>query len=190
MVYVFNRDGQCLERNTNPVAPERPAFEANHGPDLTLVPVDDDPAPDAPLEFITLVDGQVAVDPTWQPPAPPAPVDLAAKIEALEAVVAGNLLASPHDRRWLQQKEAAKAFGIPWLKANPEAGQAQCEAAVQAHLESAFPGLPVVVSGGVLLSYAAEAAARGYIPEASFEALRALVLAASDSQLNSMLKAL
>jgi hypothetical protein len=132
---------------------------------------------------------EVAIDPDYTPPAPtPDPVQ--ARLEALESAVAANLLVSPHDRRWLAQKERAKLFGIPWLRDHPEAGQQDLEAAVLADLAEAFPAQPLVVSGGVIMSYAAEAAARGYIPDASFASLKGLILASSEQQLQAMLAAL
>ena len=131
----------------------------------------------------------VIPDPAYTPPEPqPDPTQV--RLEALEAAVANNILASPHDRRWLAQKERAKIFGIPWLKDHPEATGADLEAAVLADLAATFPGEPVVASVGVIQSYAVEAAARGYIPEATFEALRALVVASTPAQLQAMLAAL
>lgn len=141
----------------------------------------------------------VELDPAYTPPAdaPDLVAALAEKVQALSAAVdrqeqavAANLLVSPHDRRWLAQKERAKLFGIPWLREHPEAEQEALEAAVLADLAEAFPAQPLVVSGGVIMSYAAEAAARGYIPDASFASLKSLILASSEQQLQAMLAAL
>ncbi|MFH1058922.1 MAG: hypothetical protein V1797_09640, partial [Pseudomonadota bacterium] len=116
-------------------------------------------------------------DPDWTPPEP-APDPVQVRLEALEQAVArqeqavaANLLASPHDRRWLAQKERAKLFGIAWLKAHPEASMEELAVAVETDLAEQFPGQPIVVSAGIILSYAAEANARGYIPDSSFTSL-------------------
>lgn len=141
----------------------------------------------------------VAPDPAWTPPAPgPEPIaQLREKVDGLavavarqEQAVAANLLASPHDRRWLAQKERAKLFGVAWIKANPLCDQAGLEAALNADLALAFPDQPLVVAAGVILSYAAEAHARGYIPEPGFASLRELIVASSDAELKAMLAAL
>lgn len=155
------------------------------------------PAPDreiaerllrAPLEALaaTLAEGRVTdvtVDPAWTPP-PIEPTELALLREAVNR----NLLASPHDRRWLEQKEEAKSEGIPWIKAHPAAGQAEAETAINGAIEAAFPGQPRVVSGaGIIASYAAEAQARGVIPAATYEALRDFIAATPESQLHKLL---
>ncbi|MFH1058929.1 MAG: hypothetical protein V1797_09675, partial [Pseudomonadota bacterium] len=119
----------------------------------------------------------VELDPAYTPPAA-EPDSMQVRLEALEQAVARqeqavatNLLASPHDRRWLAQKERAKLFGISWLKAHPEASMAELAVAVETDLAEQFPGQPIVVSAGIILSYAAEANARGYIPDSSFTSL-------------------
>lgn len=176
-------------------APEEiAAIAAQHpGRALFVREADLDTWPDAHAGWLVSMEGGQVVgvepDPGYTP-SEPAPDPVQARLEALEAAVATNILASPHDRRWLAQKERAKLFGISWIKANPEAGQADLEAAVMADLAQQFPGEPLVVSGGVVLGYAVEAAARGYIPDGSYESLRALVVAASADQLQAMLAAL
>lgn len=190
MIYVISPDGVCRERNTAAPAPPLSVFTARYGEGVVLLPHESDPYPTVPVEHLVLVDGQLSVDPAWSPPEAAAPVDLAARIADLEAVVAGNVLASVHDRRWLAQKERAKLFGIPWIQSHPEAGLADLEAAVLAELAEVFPGDPIVTGAGIVMSYAAEAAKRGYIPEPSFEALRDLVVGASAAQIQAMLAVL
>lgn len=190
MIYVFSPEGRCLERNTMPEAPPRQVFELNYGPDIVLVSLESDPAPGVPLKFIGHAQGQLTVDPSYSPPAPEPPVDLQAEMAELKAVVAANLLASPHDRRWLAQKEAAKGV-MAWMQANPACDQAQVEAQVAAAMQAATPGEPVVIAAaGLVQSYADEAARRGLVPAASFESLKALVLASSSEQLRQMLAVL
>ncbi|MFZ5586151.1 MAG: hypothetical protein ACOZHQ_09500 [Thermodesulfobacteriota bacterium] len=196
MLYVFV-DGQCVEQNASPAPPPLEVFRQKYGEGVAVVDIaDETPFLGVPRQHLHLVDGAVIVNPAWTPPAPALdPVQV--RLEALEAAVArqeqavaANLLASPHDRRWLAQKERAKLFGIGWIKANPEASMEELEAAVIADLASQFSGEPLVVSGGVILSYAVEAAARGYIPDGSYESLRALVVAADADQIQAMLAAL
>ncbi len=190
MIYVFDPAGSCLERNTVSPAPSPQAFAANHGQGIVLKELASDPHPQAPLASLGLVGGEVVLDPAYEPPQPPQPVDILAEFAALKATLAANLLASPHDRRWLTQKERAKLFGIPWLQSHPEADQADLEAAIQAELAEAFPGEPIVTGAGIIMSYAAEAASRGHIAEASFQALRDLVVGSSQAELQAMLSLL
>jgi hypothetical protein len=126
----------------------------------------------------------VALDPTWTPPAPaPDPLD------ELRSLVRGNILASDHDKRWLAQKEAAKAIAIPWIKANPTATQAEFQNAVFAALVDELPtGEPIVVNpGGIIASYALAAKERGLIAEATFIALRDFVVATTEKKLAKLL---
>jgi hypothetical protein len=53
-----------------------------------------------------------------------------------------------------------------------------------------FPGEPVVVGAGFIMSYADEAQKRGYILEATWEALKVLVTGATEKQLWRMLNKL
>ncbi|MFZ5585467.1 MAG: hypothetical protein ACOZHQ_06015 [Thermodesulfobacteriota bacterium] len=189
MLYVFV-DNLCVEQNASPAPPPLEVFRQKYGAGVAVVDIaDETPFLGVPRQFIRLVDGTVGVDPAWTPPAP-APDPVQTRLAALEQTVAANILASPHDRRWLKQKERAKLFGISWLKAHPEASQAEFEAAVMADLAQAFLDEPLVVGGGVILSYAAEAHARGYIPDPGFAALRDLIVVSGDDQLQAMLAAL
>jgi hypothetical protein len=97
---------------------------------------------------------------------------------------------SPHDRRWLEQKEIAKEAGITYIKAHPDCTMDEMEAALRAEVAGQFPGEPVVVGAGLIMSYADEAQKRGYIPEATWDALKALVANATEKQLRQMLNKL
>ena len=149
-------------------------------------------APDPASLLVTLDQDQVldiAPDPGWSPPEPPAdPVRaLGEEVRALQQAVARNILASPHDRRWSVQKEAAKGV-MDWIKDNPQCEQAEVEALVLAAMSQAQPGQPLVVNpAGLIESYAVEAAARGYTAQAGFPALRDLIVASSDQDLRLML---
>lgn len=133
----------------------------------------------------------VGVDPAWvAPPPPPDPIEeLKASLNEVKTVVAGNLAASEHDRRWLAQKEEVKNQGIPWIKANPTATQAEFQQAVFAAMASELPaGEPIVVNpDGIIASYALAAKERGLIAEASFISLRDLVVTTSDKELAKLL---
>ena len=148
----------------------------------------------------SIVDGQVVsvvIDPDYTPPEPePDPVQ--ERLAALEATVKANVLASDHDKRWLRVKEFAKDVGVPWLKAHPTATEQELVDAVlaAAGADAALGADETVSIAGehlarwLLATYAVEAKRRGYIPVASFEALRDLVVAASDKQIKQMLAAL
>ncbi len=141
----------------------------------------------------TIVDGQVVgvvIDPDYTPPAPtPDPVQ--ARLEALEATLEQLPLNTPHNRRWLAQKDRVKATGIAYIQARPACEQAELEQALALDLAAGFPGEPLVVNpAGVILSYADAAAAQGFIGQASFAALRDLVAASSPAQIQAMLQTL
>ena len=207
MIYVFSADGLCLERHL--IEPPLPlaSFQANHGPEIVLVPLEVDPFPQAPLDRFSLVDGQVRVDPAWSLPATPAPVDLRAEIAALKETVAKNVPASSHDKRYLTDKEVGKLL-IPWLKAHPAATVAQATDYVVPLILAELPGQPVIpplfwewtdpASGQVLpfglaMSYLYEARERGYCPAETpltWEALVALVVATPEEQIAAWLRSL
>ncbi len=133
---------------------------------------------------------EVSPNPAWQPPAPPVDrlADLVAKVDAATEQVNGNILASPHDKRWLAQKNEAKSEGIAWVKAHPASTQTEAETAINAIIAAAFPAEPRVVSGGgLIVSYAVEAQARGIIAAATYEALRDFMVATPDKQLQKLL---
>ncbi len=144
----------------------------------------------------TIEDGQVvgvAIDPEYTPPAPPAD-QTQVRLAALQAAVDLIPLNTIHNRRWIAQKTRAKTVGIAYIKTNPGADQATVSAAVLADLEAEFPMSaelgPVVVCPGILMSYAKSAAAAGFIAEATFENLRALIVASSNDDLVQMLAVL
>ncbi len=187
-ILVFDQAGNCLERNRATPTPPDSAFRANHGDSAVLFATDSDPAPEVPTKYIraTIQGGQVvniALDPSWSPPVTIDP------LEEMRALVRGNVLASVHDKRWLAQKEAAKLIAIPWIKANPTATQAEFQAAVFAALAAELPaGEPIVVNpDGIIASYALAAKERGLIAEASFTALRDLVVATPEKQIQKLL---
>ncbi len=209
MVYVFSYEGACLERSGWQAGGPypRPDFEANHGQELVVVPVEDDPAAGVPLEYISLVDGELVVDPAWTPPEAAAPLDLAAEIAELKGVVAKNVPASPHDRRYLTDKEIGKTL-IPWLKANPTATVQEATNHVMPLILAELPGQPVipplywewtdpatseVYPCGLAMSYLYEARERGYCPPETpltWEALVALVVATPEELIASWLRSL
>ncbi|MFH1033607.1 MAG: hypothetical protein V1806_03795 [Pseudomonadota bacterium] len=206
MLYVFDQQGRCLERNGLDVAPPLAAFVANHGPDIVLWPQEADPYPLVPLEMLTATISQgqvveVTVDPAWQPPAPPAPdtsvqdslADILARVDAIPV--------SDHSRRNEDQKEFIKTFGIPWVKANPEATPEEAVAAILEALRAEFPADPIVSliyakdeatgrEDGLLMSYAKSAVKLGLIAEPTWQALRALVVDASKQLLREALRKL
>lgn len=132
----------------------------------------------------------VSVDPDYVPSAS-VPDPVPARLEALEAAVERIPLNTPHNRRWLAQKERVKAAGIAYIKANPGCAQAELEQALAAELAAGFPGEPLVVNpAGLVQSYAQAAWAQGFIAEAGFIALRDLVAASGASDLQAMLQSL
>lgn len=148
-----------------------------------------------PLEALlaTIVDSQVVgvtLDPNYTPPAP-APDPVQARLAALESALERIPLNTPHNRRWLAQKERVKAAGIAYIQAHPACAQADLEQALAAELAADFPGDPIVVNAvGVIQSYVDAALAQGFIAEASFPALRDLVAASSATQIQTMLQTL
>lgn len=190
--YVFhcNQDGPVLYKEVHQTAPY-PVVSAD-----PLIWVTADPEI-GELDQTSLAavfeNGQVvgvAIDPDYTPPTPvPDPVQ--ARLAALESALEQIPLNTPHNRRWLAQKERVKATGIAYIQAHPACDQADLEQALAGDLASGFPGEPIVVSpAGVILSYADAATAQGFISEASFSALRDLVAASSPAQLQAMLQTL
>ncbi|KMY68483.1 hypothetical protein AAU61_02100 [Desulfocarbo indianensis] len=124
----------------------------------------------------------VQADPAYAPPDPPLD-----PVEELTAVVSKNVLASPHDKRFLAQKEAAKSV-MWWIRENPDCAAAQVLAQVEAAIEAETPGEPVVVCAqGLMDTYAYEAHQRGLISADTWEELKALILASTPAQLMHML---
>jgi len=148
---------------------------------------------DTPPLLATIVDGQVVgvtVDPDYVPPTP-APDPVQTRLAALEATLEQIPLNTPHNRRWLAQKERVKAAGIAYIQSHPACAQAELEQALAADLAAGLPGQPLVVNpAGVIQSYAEAAQTQGFIVEASFTALRDLVAASSAGQLQAMLQTL
>lgn len=134
------------------------------------------------VEAGAIVPGSLRADPDYMPPDPPLD-----PVAELKAAVDQNLMASPHDRRFLAQKEAAKTV-MWWIRENPDCTAGQVLTQVEAAIAAETPGEPVVVSGqGLLETYAHEAHQRGLIPAATWEALKALILASTPAQLTRML---
>ncbi len=126
------------------------------------------------------------LNPDFVPPSPAA--SLESQVAELKQLVQANLLTSAHDKRWLEQKEAAKHLGIAWLKANPSASQTDFEAALATALAAEFPAAPMVINpAGAIASYALVALDWGLIADASFESLRDFVAATPETQLQKLL---
>ena len=192
---VFDAQGRCVEVNRNTPLPSDQMFRINHGQDALVLHLEAAELPDVPdWALIPTIEGGevvgVAPDPSYTPPAP-TPDPMQVRLEALEAVVERIPLNTPHNRRWLAQKERVKAAGIAHIQANPACSQAGLEQALAADLAGGFPDQPIVVSAsGVIQSYAEAAAAQGFIATASFDALRDLVAGSSAAQIQAMLETL
>jgi hypothetical protein len=201
--YAFSPDGAACHEAHSPYPELVPleAFQANY-PSCLVAVFDAPQSPGVPPEHLRaeISEGQVVavlVDPDYAPPVPtPDPVQ--ARLEALEAAVKANLLGSDHDKRWLRIKEFAKDKGIPWIKANPTATEqdvvdalmAEAQADVELSQDEAVTLAGEHLARWLLATYAVEAKRRGYIPAANFEALRDLVVNATDKQLKQMLAVL
>lgn len=151
----------------------------------------------------------VAFDPDYVPPAPaPDPVQaLREDVAHLQQVVATTIPSSPHDRRYLTDKELGKML-IPWLKANPSATVQQATNYVVPLILAELPGQPVIPplywewtdpatqevrAFGLGMSYLYEARVRGYCPPETpltWEALVSLVVATPEEQIAAWLRSL
>jgi len=151
----------------------------------------------------------VTINPDYTPPAPaPDPVQaLRADVAHLKQVVATTIPSSPHDRRYLTDKEIGKML-IPWLKANPSATVQQATNYVVPLILAELPGQPVIPplywewidpatqevhSFGLGMSYLYEARVRGYCPPETpltWEALVSLVVATPEEQIAAWLRSL
>ncbi len=204
-VFTLDGDGQV----TSMTEYEGPAVYA---PGALTIMSDDPALGEAPLSSLHPSydeEGQLlglSVDPEWAPPAPPVdPVQ--AGLAALEVVVAKNVPASTHDRRYLTDKEIGKTL-IPWLKAHPAATVQEATDQVMPLILAELPGQPVipplywewtnpetseVYPGGLAMSYLYEARERGYCPPETpltWEALVALVVATPEELIASWLRSL
>ena len=151
----------------------------------------------------------VTVDPDYTPP-PPAPDPVRAlreDVAHLQQVVATTIPSSPHDRRYLTDKEIGKML-LPWLKANPSATVQQATDYVVPLILAELPGQPVIPplywewtdpatqevhSFGLGMSYLYEARVRGYCPPETpltWEALVSLVVATPEEQIAAWLRSL
>lgn len=126
----------------------------------------------------------VEVDPDWVPPAPePDP------IEVLGQTIAKNNLLSKHDKKWADQKDYLKTWGILWVKAHPTCTLDETVAAIETELATEFPGVARVLNiVGVLQSYADEALRLGVIAQATFPLLRDFVVGATNKQIRQLLR--
>jgi len=179
-------------------------------PDALAWVSDQEPDP-APL-VATIAGGavvEVAIDPDYTPPAPtPDPVQaLREDVAHLQQVVATTIPSSPHDRRYLTDKELGKML-IPWLKANPSATVQQATNYVVPLILAELPGQPVIPplywewtdpatqevrAFGLGMSYLYEARVRGYCPPETpltWEALVSLVVATPEEQIAAWLRSL
>lgn len=169
MIYVFGLDGKCLERNEAPLSPGlEDAFRTNKGHDAVIVELAPDQfPPSAPYGVFYLVEGRVTIDPSWQPPAPP--VD---PLALLTQTIAENVASSPHDKRFMRQKEVGKK-AITWIREHPTCTPDEAETYVMDLVLAAIPGQPVIPKlyfeykgqpQGLAMSYLYEAIQRGYCP--------------------------
>jgi hypothetical protein len=213
MVYVFDRDGRCLERNLMTVAPPLANFQANHGEGLVMLAFDEDPHADVPTMAGTdpfrLVDGQVVLDPAWVPPAPPAPdTSILDGLAELTQIVAKNVAVSPHDKRFLADKGLGKTI-LGWIKANPTCTAQEALEQVARIVWAAIPNEPIIprmwdemphpdisdttIYFGLGPSYLHEAIKRAYCPAATpmaWASLVGLIVATPDDQLAIWLESL
>jgi hypothetical protein len=214
MIFVFSPTGACLEKNLNSPSPSEAVFKAKFGDDVLIARYDQDPLPGVLESEIvaTIEDGQVvevAIDPDYTPPAPaPDPVQaLREDVAHLQQVVATTIPSSPHDRRYLTDKEIGKML-IPWLKANPSATVQQATDYVVPLILAELPGQPVIPplywewtdpatqevrAFGLGMSYLYEARVRGYCPPETpltWEALVSLVVATPEEQIAAWLRSL
>ncbi|MFH1034301.1 MAG: hypothetical protein V1806_07315 [Pseudomonadota bacterium] len=207
MVYVFDQQGRCLERNTLPAPPPVAAFMANHGQEIILWPRETDPYPEVPLNRLTatIVEGLVTgleVDPAWQPPAPAPPeASVLDGLAELAEVVANNVAASPHDKRFLTQKAIGKQ-AIAWIKEHPACTAQEAEDHVMGLILAELPSQPVVprlywehqgTAQGLAMSYLYEAIQRGYCPSdtpLAWASLVGLIVATPEAQIAAWLRSL
>lgn len=147
----------------------------------------------------TIVNGEVtgvAVDPAWQPPAPP-PDPLAELVAKVDKLPAGTI----HETRLRDQKEFLKLWAIPWVKANPQATPEDAAQAILAALRAEFPADPICIGvyakdpdtgreDGLLMSYAESAHLAGLTPDKSWQALRDLIVNTPEQQLREALRKL
>ncbi len=144
----------------------------------------------------------ISVDPAWQPPAPTAPdTSLLDGLAELAQVVARNVAVSPHDRRFLMQKDIGKQ-AIKWIRQHPLCTPDEAEQYIMALVLAELPGQPVVpklyweyqgAAQGLAMSYLHEAIKRGYCPPTtpmSWESLVALIVATPESQIDAWLRSL
>lgn len=161
---------------------------------------------DAPL-VATIQDGQVVAgsvtaNPSWQPPAPTSPGNRVLEgLADLAQVVAKNVAASPHDKRFLTQKEIGKEI-ISWVKANPDCTPDQAEDYIMPLILADLPGQPVVpklywvhqgAPHGLAMSYLFEAIKREYCPAntpMTWASLVGLIVATPESQIAAWLRSL
>ena len=147
----------------------------------------------------TVQDGQVTalgVDPAWQPPAPPPD-----PIQELAQVVARNVAASPHDRRFLVQKAIGKQ-AVAWIREHPACAAQEAEDYVMGLILAELPGEPVVpklywehqgIPQGLAMSYLHEAIRRGYCPAdtpLAWASLVGLIVATPGDQIDDWLRSL
>jgi hypothetical protein len=210
---TYNRVGDALW--DPPLDQALPQASAEHGIPAgeimvytTADPAEAEALLNAPLAALvpTVAGGQVtgvAVDPAWSPPAPPPdPLQaLQADVARVEQVVAKTLPVSPHDRRFLTQKEIGKTI-IPWIKANPDCTPEQAETQIVALILAELPGEPVVPKlywehegqpQGLAMSYLYEAIKRGYCPPETpltWASLVGLVVATPEEMIAAWLRSL
>lgn len=148
-------------------------------------------------------------DPDWTPPEPAQDPLAALKgdVARLEETVKKTIPVSPHDKRFLAQKEIGKTI-IAWIKANPTCTPQEVEDRVMAQVLAELPGQPVVpklywewtdpATGqtspqGLAMSYCYEAVVRGYLPPeapVTWPTLVQLIVATPEEQIAAWLRSL
>lgn len=151
----------------------------------------------------------VELDPAYAPPEPAQDPLAALKgdVARLEETVRKTIPVSPHDKRFLAQKEIGKTI-IAWIKANPTCTPQEVEDHVMAQVLAELPGQPVVpklywewtdpATGqtspqGLAMSYCYEAVVRGYLPPeapVSWPTLVQLIVATPEEQIAAWLRTL
>jgi len=145
----------------------------------------------------TIVDGQatnIRVDPDWQPPVPTPP------IQDILAIIEDKLNRVPftvHSQRFQEQKEYAKQYGIPWIKANPTCTIQEAGDAIQLALQAEFPNVPICVlmysvvnlkEDGLIISYMNATHEAGLLAHATWLDFRTFVVSTPEATLRDYLR--
>ena len=112
-------------------------------------------------------------------------------IEYIKTLLDSVTLVSAHDKRWMNQKEIIKWYGINYLMEHQSADVAEVKAYVEGVINTKYPNDPIVINfEGLMLSYALLGVEWHLIEEATFEALRTMIINTPLSDLGTILNTL